>query len=254
MTVSFNISPADYDTLTRAPGQPLSGQMGRAGFTAQVAIAGYSAKVKDHYGALYGESLNDACDTAEITSLFENFGLICRFDAPTELNIHDQDRVLDPAIKVAIDRFGALILKNAYLGEVDREQGQHNIFPNLKFHFDRASNQVEQYSMYSRNPFNPEQVEPRESSTVFIGNDVACCQDHKEGHLSGVKKWRRTNHVLFAGEDVPKLIGNVILEHPWDEPKGTGEISLIDNRTILHASYYRSSSRGGYRIGVRYLK
>ena len=50
-----------------------------------------------------------------------------------------------------------------------------------------------------------------------------------------------------------QIIDNVVLEQRWDEPEGVGEIAMIDNATMLHASYYRDISELGYRIGVRYL-
>lgn len=46
---------------------------------------------------------------------------------------------------------------------------------------------------------------------------------------------------------------NVILEHAWNEPQGTGEISIIDNITCLHASYYPRVYEPGYKIRVRYV-
>ncbi len=49
------------------------------------------------------------------------------------------------------------------------------------------------------------------------------------------------------------LFGDVILEQPWDAPEGTGEIAVIDNRTVLHASYHKDGRTKGYAIGARYL-
>lgn len=49
------------------------------------------------------------------------------------------------------------------------------------------------------------------------------------------------------------IIGHVVFEQTWIEPEGTGEIAIIDNATVLHASYYRNASVLGYPIGVRYL-
>jgi len=42
------------------------------------------------------------------------------------------------------------------------------------------------------------------------------------------------------------------VEHGCDEPERVGEISLIDNRTVLHASYFKDGFHKGYRIGVSY--
>jgi hypothetical protein len=58
---------------------------------------------------------------------------------------------------------------------------------------------------------------------------------------------------LFAGVDMDPLIGELILEQPWNEPEGTGEIVVVDNRTALHATYHKDGRTAGYRIGARYL-
>jgi hypothetical protein len=44
-----------------------------------------------------------------------------------------------------------------------------------------------------------------------------------------------------------------MVELGWRAPEGVGEISLIDNRTVLHASYYARPELEGYPISVRYL-
>jgi alpha-ketoglutarate-dependent taurine dioxygenase len=49
------------------------------------------------------------------------------------------------------------------------------------------------------------------------------------------------------------LLGEIIFEQPWNEPAGVGEIALIDNRTVLHATYHKDGSTRGYPIGARYL-
>ena len=46
---------------------------------------------------------------------------------------------------------------------------------------------------------------------------------------------------------------NIVLEQAWDAPRGTGEIVVIDNRTVQHAAYYRTPAGPGYPIGARYL-
>jgi hypothetical protein len=48
-------------------------------------------------------------------------------------------------------------------------------------------------------------------------------------------------------------MGQVLLELGWRAPAGTGEIALLDNRTVLHASYYPRAQQKGYPIAVRYL-
>ena len=53
--------------------------------------------------------------------------------------------------------------------------------------------------------------------------------------------------------DLAESIGNVVLEQAWHAPPGTGEITILDNRSVLHASYYARPENRGYPIGVRYL-
>ena len=54
-------------------------------------------------------------------------------------------------------------------------------------------------------------------------------------------------------EDVAALVGEIMVEQPWQAPEGTGEITILDNRTVLHASYYERHQDKGYPIAVRYL-
>ena len=49
------------------------------------------------------------------------------------------------------------------------------------------------------------------------------------------------------------LINNIIIEHAWNEVTGTGEISMLDNITCLHVSYYPIAHEKEYKIGVRYV-
>ncbi len=54
-------------------------------------------------------------------------------------------------------------------------------------------------------------------------------------------------------EEIGALVGEVLVEMDWRASQGVGEIALIDNRTVLHASYYRHPEHKGYGISVRYL-
>lgn len=67
-------------------------------------------------------------------------------------------------------------------------------------------------------------------------------------------KGLQAHYDIFKQTAMNKVIGKVVLEHRWDEPVGIGEISMLDNRNSLHASYLRDKLKHGYRIGVRYLK
>ena len=63
----------------------------------------------------------------------------------------------------------------------------------------------------------------------------------------------RASYELFQEGRAAKLFGKVILEQPWEAPEGIGEIAVIDNRTILHATYDKQKRQSGYPIGARYL-
>ncbi|MFQ5773970.1 MAG: hypothetical protein ACE5GS_05600 [Kiloniellaceae bacterium] len=141
-------------------------------------------------------------------------------------------------------------LPQRFLPERQRAQGQRNIFPSLRFHLDRGSTQRDRYSLFTRDPFDPVQQAPRTSSTLVLANVVAYLQALRVGH--GAHEFRSL-YRLFEEEDISPLIDEVVLELPWRAPEGTGEISILDNRTVLHASYYTRDRDKGYPIGVRYL-
>jgi len=57
---------------------------------------------------------------------------------------------------------------------------QRNIFPDLNFHVDRGGQQESLYSLFTRDPFNETQKEPRTSSTVTIANVAGYLQRLRE--------------------------------------------------------------------------
>ncbi|MEE8059842.1 MAG: hypothetical protein V3T17_18720 [Pseudomonadales bacterium] len=182
-----------------------------------------------------------------------HFGLKIHFNQPMELQLHDSEMDFAPIIKQLIKQFGVVIIKNAYLHSEVRNLGHRNKFPHLKFHYDRTELQSTVYSLYSRNPFDEEQKKPRIASTLFAPNLVAYLQSLKEKKVNRISdNGMRSNYDLFQDEDMSEVISNIIVEHRWDEPEGIGELSMIDNRTVLHASYHRDGFHPGYRIGVRY--
>ena len=69
---------------------------------------------------------------------------------------------------------------------------------------------------------------------------------------STVEQGTRMSIDLFA-DDAAAQLGDVVLEQPWSEPHGTGEIAVIDNATVLHATYHKTDPIKGYPIGARYL-
>lgn len=240
--------------LDANPTEPVEGRVGKTRFQARVGIPGYVANVARHYADLLPGDIGDVCKSVGLDPPFQNFGLICAFDNPTELQIHDSDLNLDTRIRELIDRFGPIILTNAYLPEKDRKADQNNIFPHLQFHFDRGPNQPTQISLFYRDPFDPIQTTPRESSTVHCANIVAHLQFAKEEKkVPQAIAWRGFYNI-YGEEDTNGLLGDILLEHRWDAPQGSGEIAVLFNGTILHASYYRKTALKGWPISVRYLR
>lgn len=231
------------------------GQMDNVTYRLRVALPDYAESVAAHYTDGRMDRLQDICRRAAIPFAFGSFGLECKFLEPYEAQLYDEDMTMQNDLRELIERFGPVIIKNAFLAGERREDGHKAKFKHLNFHYDRRSNQAEQHSLYSRDPFDPIQAEPRESSTLFVANIVALLQWLKETGQTEVPEGEgvRGTYQIFEDEKMEDLIGNIILEHRWDEPHGTGEISSLDNRTVLHASYYRTPSRNSYPIGVRYL-
>ncbi|PCJ62827.1 MAG: hypothetical protein COA79_01505 [Planctomycetota bacterium] len=75
----------------------------------------------------------------------------------------------------------------------------------------------------------------------------------KSIRMSDMEKYSSVLLKSFTSKDekIAPLIGKIILEQDWSAPKNNGEIVIIDNQEIFHASHYRNGR--GYRIRVRYL-
>lgn len=243
------------EALKRAPENPQRGTGQGCGFTAHIIIPHYRKRIQHHYADLLPGGLEALCERFEIPFGLDHFGLTLDFDRETELRLFDDDEVLVSDLRKAIDAFGPVVMRNAHLGNAVRKDCQHNIFPNLRFHFDRGANQPTQISMYTRDCADPVQCEPRTSSTVFVANIVAHLQHLREanGDADLDRKGIRASYELFQDGAVKHVIGDIVLEQPWTAPTAAGEICVIDNRTVLHASYYRNSKKPGYPIGTRYL-
>lgn len=209
-------------------------------FTVQVVIPGYSKKIASHYG------VNGAGFPAGAE--FRNFGLLVEFDEPTQMLVYDGERRLQDGLQELVEAFGPLILRNAYLSEAKRREGQRNIFENLAFHLDRGHHMENRYSLFVRDPFDPIQREPRESSTLILSYNATQLQAMKEGKPFGPTKPR---YNIFTEEEIEPLIDRIMVCQRWSAPEGTGELCILDNRTVYHASYYARDK--GYPIGVRYL-
>lgn len=223
-------------------------------YTAEIVIPNYRDRLIDHYSSLLGEGLDSFCQQIQIPFHYRHYGLMIYFEKPVELELHNEQGVLDAGLRDIIARNGPVIIKNACIVKKMRAHGHRNRFPHLNFHIDRSDNQPTQYSMYSRDPFDAEQRYPRTASTLFVPSCVGPMQAVREGNEQlRFHKGRLSTYTLFTREDCARLMNRIILEHRWDEAEGIGEISMLDNRTTLHASYYRDMYNKGYKIGVRYL-
>ncbi len=250
----LTIGEAALDHLWRNPREIVEGKINGSRYRAGIAIPDYAGNIASHFAGIGAGDLDDICRRVSVPFQFPNFGLFCEFDRPIGLAIFAEDMTLDDDLRRMLARFGPVIIRNAHLPRDGRAEGQRNIFPHLNFHFDRGANQPTQYSLFTRDPFDPVQVQPRQSSTVFVANIVAHLQFAKERGKRPDAEKLRSRYDIFMDEPMDDVLGRIVLEHAWDQPQGTGEISLLHNRAVLHASYYRKKDTKGYPIGVRYLK
>jgi len=255
MSVVIELSDAQLDCLNQRPSEPVAGSLQGAAFRTWIAIPHYLNNIRKRYAPTLGDlSLEALNDKLEASPLYNNFGLVVEFVAPTTVQVHDEAHVLDPRLGALMQRFGPLILRNAALHSDLREHVHKNIFPSLRFHTDRGRNQKNQISLFTRAPDDAEQIEPRTSSTLFVANVVAVLEQHRQdGGDARAAPRLRPNYDLFEGTPLREAIGDTVLEQPWKAPHGVGEICLIDNRCVLHASYHHDIAGRGWRIGARYL-
>lgn len=254
MSFCENLDTGLLQSLLRNPDRPVMAEHAGMSYRAQIALPYYRKRLEEHYADILPQGLEPFCRQAEIPFGLEHYGVVFDLDAATEVHPHDQEGVLNEGLRMLISRLGAVIIRNANMVTHLREYGHKNRFPHLNFHIDRSANQPTQYSMYARDPFDEEQKFPRTSSTLFVPTIVGYLQGVREGLIKpSVDKGARATYTIFTQEDMGQLLGNIILEHRWDRPEGTGEISMLDNRTSLHSSYYRDPYNKGYKIGVRYL-
>jgi len=218
-------------------------------------IDDYSDNIVQHYQPLMGKSVKEICSDANIPYAlsFQEFGLNIHFKKASELTLHNQAMELEGILKELLDIYGVIRFKNAYLNTSIREMYHRNNFQHLNFHRDRGDAHENKYSFYTRDPFDEIQQYPRTASTLFIDNAVAYLQAYVEGKLTLDEQGRRGHYNIFDYDRKEKeLFNNIILEQPWDEPQGVGEICMINNNSVLHASY-KHTFDPGYRIGARYL-
>ncbi|MDH5179319.1 MAG: hypothetical protein OEY07_06600 [Gammaproteobacteria bacterium] len=240
--------------LMQQPAMPVSAIIGEVHAQLSFVIPDYAQEIEQHYADLLPSGLQDCIRQCGIPFHFTRFGLEVRFDRPVELELHDDEMNLDKGVKALVDRYGPVVFKNAYLSSARRSMGHRNRFPHLSFHVDRSVNQPTPYSIFTRDPFDPVQMEPRTASTLLIANIVGYLQCVRERQCDpATERGTRTQYNLFQMTDMNSVFGKLVLNQTWDEPPGTGEIVVQDNRTMLHASYYRDAARSGYQIGVRYV-
>jgi hypothetical protein len=240
--MAIGLDPAALAALQRDPRAPVAGRMNGSAYSARVEIPDYGARIERHYGR--------RPSTLNMDFPFRHFGLSIAFETPVELAVHDDARRLDAGLRAVLGRFGAVTLVNACLPARARTSDQRNVFQSLSFHIDRGRTQDDNISLFWRDPLDPVHRRPRSSSTLVLANAAAYLQAVKEGH--GEHEFKLL-YQLFEDEEIAPLLGEVMVELGWRAPEGVGEIALVDNRTVLHASYYARPTLKGYPIAVRYL-
>lgn len=247
--------PAAFDALARSPTREVAGAVAGVPFAARVAIPHYGERIAHHYRDIAPGGLAAVSAQAGIPFGLRQFGLVLRFARPVELALHDAAMRLDPSVRALVAAFGPVIFRNACLDGAVRQRFHRNIFPHLRFHVDRGPAMPNQHSCFTRDPDDAEQRAPRATSTLFIANIVAWLESVRAGASDpDTERGVRPSYDLFARADMSALIGEIVLEQPWDEPDGTGEVAVIDNRAALHASYHKDGRTRGYPIGARYLE
>ncbi len=223
-------------------------------YAAKIQIPNYPHFIRQYFRKLLDDDPEQLCKKAKIPKAFGfyNFGLNVSFTHPTELLLHDEVLHLMEPVKRLIELYGVVTFVNTYLHEAIRDKNHFNNFAHLNFHRDRHDVHENRFSLYSRNPFVEAQSGPRTASTIFIDNAVAYLQGLHEGIIDKGETGRRGKYEIFRTQNIKDLMGSVFLEQRWDAPVGCGEICMIDNRTVLHSSFKRSTDHG-YRIGARYL-
>ncbi len=251
----FAIDRDVLSALRLRPAEPIAHVIGEADLTIRIAIPDYAERVTKHYGAeLAGRSLADAGEAVGAPFDFRHFGLIAEFRSTAEIKVADGEARLHDDLRAAIDEFGPLAIRNATLDRAAYGDVQRNIFPHLRFHFDRGHTQPNRHSLFTRDPDDPQQRSPRTSSTLFAANLVAHLQYLRESGCNLATGGNlKPSYEIFAETRMSDVVGRVVLEQPWSAPEGTGEICLIDNRTVLHASYHPDPAGKGWPIGAQYL-
>ena len=251
---NFNFSNATLNELV-STGVPVEGKLlSGSAFKLSLGIIDYEEKLIQQYKSILQPNFNGFCKRFNIPALFKDFAIIFEFRKPCELQIYNREMELEPILKNLIAKFGVVYFKNAYLDKIARSDGHKNKFRQLSFHKDRSDIQPTPYSCFTRDPFDEMHIPPRTSSTLFIPNITGFLQMIFEKQLVDPLEFKIFNHIeIYNEKNIRDFLGTTVFEVPWTAPAGTGEVSILDNRTLLHASYYRKTE-DSYQIGVRYLK
>ncbi len=217
-------------------------------YTSNICISDYSVRVREYYSSAQ-PTLDRLCLNPDFGPVPTHFGVTIAFDRPVDLRLYDDDWTIDDRLRTIIRTHGVVKLVNATPIGSEAAVEQHNIFPSLQFHVDRAGKQPNQISMFVREKANPMHFEPRASQTLFVANAVAHLQALRENKEPTDR--RNAVYRIFDQAPIADLLDHIVLNHTWQAPPGSGEIVLFDNRDVLHASYYPNER--GYPIGVRYL-
>ena len=252
--MSIAIGPNLASKAFWRPDEVVTGTMEGCAFKSKVLITNYREKIQNHYRNSHDSDLQAVCQKSEIPFAFgfDIFGILFEFEKTAELGLHNTDMVMDSNLKGVIEKYGVVIFRNAVLKNEIRNMCHDNNFAHLNFHRDRNEHHENMYSLYTRDPQNPDHFEPRAASTIFVDNAVAYLQARREKMLDPNEKGRRGSYQIFQREEVRSYFGDLILEQPWEAPAGMGEICTINNRTVLHSSFKKRGATG-WRIGARYL-
>ncbi|MBL4615626.1 MAG: hypothetical protein JKY27_12230 [Magnetovibrio sp.] len=228
--------------LMKHPTSEIQGSLRAYQFSARLAITNLRHKLVDFFSAI------PEAHTSAFDNPFQHFGLIIEFSGEASLEVFDDAFHLNPTMKTLISTFGAVSVRNIRLRHPRDEDYQKNIFPQLVFHVDRGAQFDNQYSLFYRNPDDPDHQPPRDTSTLILPNIATFLKAREQGTSFASAA---LSHQLFDERNITNVIGEYMLEQKWDAPRGTGEICMFDNRTVMHASYHREQR--GYPIAVQYL-
>ena len=155
--MSLDLTKDLSQLLTNPRGAVIGSHAGKS-YKLKIAIPDYASHVAAYYDELIPNSLQKLSQQVDIPFRFNHFGLVCEFNEAIELNLHDEDMNLDDKIRSLVDNVGPVIIRNAYLSSQKRNMGHRNRFPHLSFHVDRSPKQPTPYSMFTRDPFDAEQI------------------------------------------------------------------------------------------------